>query len=103
MPPVYDDSQAEQIARRAAKLAVEQFVASPAYAEAMKKAVDVRLETLGIDTENPASTRRDMQALRDWTHFWEEVRKAGISATVKWLITGALAALVVGLTIAFHR
>lgn len=107
MPPVYDDAQVERIATRAAHKAVSEFVASPEYAatiaRALEPAICTKLETLGIDTKNPAATRRDMVSLRDWNNFWSTVREAGIASTVKWLVGGALAALVVGIGIALHR
>lgn len=95
----------EEIAARAARLAVEQFVNSPAFTVAVASRVDatleLKLESYGIDTHHPDKTRADFVSLREWNEFWRFIRNKGVGTVITWLMTGALAALATGLYIRF--
>lgn len=92
-----------EIAQAAARAAVHEFVYGPTLQGIIDNAVDNALQRVGIDTSDPTATRRDMVKLREWTEFWEFVRQKGIGATVTWVVTGALAALAIGVGVLIGR
>lgn len=91
------------VAREAAKLAVNEFIYGPALKQVVSSAVDDALQKLGFDTEHPADMRRDMVSLREWNEFWERLRDRGFGAAITWAVTGALAALAVGIGVLLGR
>ncbi len=93
-----------KIATDAARTALEDFVQSEKFRQAMQQSTDLTLERLGIDTTDPEAMRRDMIHLRTWREFMEFVSKKGAGAAITWTVTGLLGLLVLGaMSFIFHR
>lgn len=109
--PRRDSQYARRVALDAARQALDEFSASPArnemlratVREAAQEVLKNTLEKLGIDTEHPEETRKDMIHLRTWRELIEFMKKEGIGSAVKWFTLSALAALALGVTIIFGR
>lgn len=65
--------------------------------EAANKAVEGALTKLGVDHQNPIEMQQDFARLREWRTSVDAIRRKGILTVVGVLVTGALAALWVGL------
>lgn len=92
-----------EIAIEAARTALEEFVGSEKFHDAMQKSTDRTLERLGIDTLDPEAMRRDMIHLRTWREFMEFASKKGVGTAISWLVTGVLGLLVLGVMTYLHR
>lgn len=96
-------SAEDDIALRAARQAVQEFIYSPAFSTIVEARLDVRLQALGLDTNNPEKTRSDLVNLREWNEFWRFLRNKGVGTAVGWVVTGLCAALAAGVYIIFQR
>lgn len=68
-----EESHVEQIAERAAQIALQNFFV-----------------TLGVDTTDPLEMQKDFAHLRAWRESIDLVKKKGIVTTVTVLVTGLL-------------
>lgn len=63
----------------------------------VRMSVRETLISLGIDATDPMETQRDFQTLRDWRKSAASIRSKSIMVLVGIVVTGALAALWVGI------
>lgn len=94
------DTRAHEIdglVRAAAQAAIREFVHGPDLGHIIESSVNNALEKLGIDTEDPEATRRDMVHLRNWTETMATIKKTGVATLVKTLVSGGIATLLVGI------
>lgn len=59
--------------------------------------VDDALTRLGVDAGNPIEMQKDFQHLREWREATHAIQKKGLLTIVAILVTGACAALWLGL------
>lgn len=100
-------ASAKGIALQAARQALDEFATSPERLASLrtiiKEAVFDTLEKLGIDTQNPEATRKDMVHLRTWRELVDFLRKEGYGTGFKWIVTACFGALAVGVGVIFSR
>ena len=65
--------------------------------QAVEDGVDNALTRLGVDASNPLEMQKDFQHLREWRQATNAVKKRGILTVVAILVTGACAALWMGI------
>ncbi len=87
----------ESVIRVAAKAAIREFVYGQDLKNIIEESVNNALEKLGIDTQDPEATRRDMVHLRNWTETMATIKKTGVATVVKTLISGGIATILIGL------
>ena len=63
----------------------------------MEKAVSDAFTKLGIDASEPIEMQKDFQHLREWREATHAVQKKGLLTIAAILVTGACAALWLGL------
>jgi hypothetical protein len=97
----------KQVALAAARQALDEFATSPerlaSLRDIIKNTMFEALEKLGIDTNNPEATRKDMVHLRTWRELMDFMRQQGFGAAVKWIVTAGLAALAVGVGVVMSK
>lgn len=62
-----------------------------------REAVEQTLMTLGVDVKNPLQMQQDFARLREWRLAMDGVRRRGLKAVSGLLISGLIAALILGL------
>lgn len=62
-----------------------------------REAVEQTLMTLGVDVQNPLQMQQDFARLREWRLAMDGVRRRGLKAVSGLLISGLIAALLLGL------
>lgn len=92
-----------EIAQIAARAAVLEVTSGEQFRDAISGQIKAALDSVGLDTNDPARMRRDLVQLREWNDFWDFVRKKGVGATVTWVVTGALASLAIGIGVLLGR
>jgi hypothetical protein len=109
-PSSFDPKQARRIAASAASQALAQYDAkhveemvATVLNKGLPTAIATALETVGIDTSNPEELRKDMVHLRTWRELMDMLRKEGVGAVFKWIVTSALALIVLGLAALVYR
>lgn len=99
-------AEVDAVALKAARVAVAEFARSDAMKDVMAQAIQSAFEKAGMNITTPEAReklRRDMEGLRTWNDFWVFARQKGVGATINWIITGGLAALVAGLYVMLHK
>lgn len=85
---------AQQAARQAAhEVALDQQQLD----KLVSSSVKATLLSLGIAHNDPIEMQKDFQHLRDWRESMEQVKQKGMLTAVGILVTGALAAIWLGL------
>ena len=62
-----------------------------------REAVEQTLTTLGVDCKNPLSMQQDFAHLREWRLAMESVRRKGLLVITGLLVSGLVAAVLVGI------
>jgi len=62
-----------------------------------REAVEQTLMTLGVDVQNPLQMQQDFARLREWRLAMDGVRRRGLKAVSGLLISGLIAAILLGL------
>lgn len=77
-----------------------------ASAESARAAVREMFLEMGVTLRTPdqvEALRKDFDHLRTWREFYEFAGKQGTGAAIKWLVTGLLTALALGVYVMFAR
>lgn len=69
--------------------------------EIVERTVEKTLAKFGVDVSTPEKVvhlQDDLRYLRDWRYSMRTVRNAGLTAAIGTLVTGAIAAVVLGIS-----
>lgn len=94
------DKDIDAVALAAARVALAEFAQHETLRDAVRKAITEAFGVPDTDAER-VELRRDMIHLRSWRETMDAIRKEGIVSVMRWLVAGALAAVVIGLGFKF--